>query len=158
MRIQLLSRPIHLLAALAFALVIGGCSSPDPLSPEQAVRTTLEQLEVAAESRSLSAFMEHVSEDYQDHKGYTWEDIQRLVQFEYIRNQSIHIFTDIKELQVNGDIATVELNAAMASRASDLEDVAGRLKADTHSLSLVLKQTEPQTWKVESVSWQRGWR
>ena len=145
------------LVAVWCACLLAACSGDPEKTPEQAVKDTLRALEVAAEGRTLSGFMEHISEEYEDHQGYTWDDIQRLVQFEYIRNQNIHIFTDIQQLEVDGDIATVELNAAMASRASDLENKAGRLRADTHRFSIILRRDAPEVWKVESVSWQLGW-
>lgn len=139
-------------------LTLSACSSDDPLSPESAVRATIVALEEAAEKRTLSGFMTHISKGYQDHEGKRWADIQRIVQFEYLRNQNIHILSNITELDVRGDIATVEINAAMAARAADLTNSSQRLRANTHRFSLVLEGSDnQQVWKVKSVAWQRGW-
>jgi hypothetical protein len=123
------------------------------------VRNTLEALETAAQERSLSAFMEHISKDYSDHRGNTWKDIQRLVQFQYIRHTSIFIFSDITSLVVEADAAAVEINVTMAARASDLESSAARLRADNHQFSVLLKKSDDlERWLVSSVSWQQGWQ
>lgn len=139
-------------------LLLTACAETENLSPEQAVKNTLRAVERAAEERSLSGVMEHISPDYKDHQGNDVDAIRRLVQFQFIRNQSIHIYSDIQELSVENELASVEVNAAMASRATDLEILEGGMRADTTRFSVVLrKQTNDQTWLIESVSWRRGW-
>ncbi len=147
------------LLVLLLSLLLTACANESELTPEAAVKATLKAIEEAAEARTLSGFMSHVSEEYQDHEGNSWEDIQRLVQFEYIRNQNIHIFTNITRLDITENVATVELNVAMASTAAALENQSARLRADTHHFSLVLRgSNDQQTWMVESVAWRRGWQ
>lgn len=139
-------------AALLFA-----CGS-DPLAPEQQVRNTLDAMQEAAEARSLSDFMTHISDDYSDHQGNDKAAIRRIVQLLFLRNQSINIFTRIQSLDINNDFAAVELSAAMAARGVDLTQESNRLKADTHRFSVVLQQTSGDAdWLVQSVSWKRGW-
>ncbi len=132
------------------------CSSEPTLSPEQKIRATLQAIETGVEDRSLSAIMEHVSEDYQDHRGHTKKEVARIMQLQIIRNQNINIFTHIKSIDINGDVASVELSSAMASRALDLSLESNRLKADTARFSLVLAK-EGDRWRVQSGSWQSGW-
>lgn len=140
------------------ALFLFSCSNKEPDSPEAMVRKTIQNLEEAAEARSLKDFMQHVSPDYRDHRGETWKDVQRLIQLQYIRNQSIHIFSDITAITVEGNTATAEINVAMAARASDLESETLRLRADTHRFSVLFTRSEPSDqWLVSSVAWQRGW-
>lgn len=117
----------------------------------------MEKIELAAEARSLKDFMHHISDDYADHQGNDLQAIRRLVQLQYIRNQNIHIFTSISSLDVQDDVATVELSAAMAAREADLLDESTRLKANTYRFSIVLRLAEREAWMVESVSWKRGW-
>ena len=138
------------------ALLLAACSSEPDVSPEQQVRDTLEAIEIAVEARSLSGIMEHVSDDYQDHRGQTKKDVARLMQLQIIRNQNITIFTRIKSIDIHDGIAGVELSSAMASRAIDLSIESNRLKADTAKFSLVLTK-EGNQWQVQSGSWQRGW-
>lgn len=146
------------LLLITLTLWSAGCGTPQADSPESAVRRTLENLEAAAERRSLTDFMQHISRDYQDHRGDQWADIQRLVQFQYIRHQSIHIYSDISELTIDGDIATAEVKVAMAARAQELDSAPARLRADTHQFSVLLRDAGDNNWLVESVAWQRGWR
>ena len=145
------------LYALAL-LFITACGNADPQSPEQRVLYSLEQMELAAEQRSVSDFMQHVSDDYQDHQGLAKADIKRIVQLQYLRNQRIHILSKVIDLTVNGDLASVEIATAMASKASDLDGDFSLIKADTHHFSAVFRSPDQQqSWLLESVSWQRGW-
>jgi len=148
----------HLLVATALlCLLISGCGSSDSRSPEQQVRDTLTAIEEAAEARSMEGMLEHINEEYSDHLGQTIRDIKRLIQLQFIRNQSINIFTSIRSLEIYDGIAAVELSAAMSSRSFDLSQESNRLRADTHHFSIVLSLDDDK-WLVDSVSWERGWK
>lgn len=133
------------------------CSGSDPTSPEQRVKAVLEEIEVAAEQRSLSGFMRHISDSYTDHLGQSKDDIRRLIQLHYIKNQNIHIFSTVQSLSIDEDTASVEINAAMAATEAEIKSEQGRLRANTHRFSIVLKTVDQQNWQVQSVSWERGW-
>jgi len=141
---------------ITIALMVGACSKQSTLSDEDKVRATLTAIEVAAEQRSLSSMVEHVSASYRDYEGNDYKKIKSLMQLELIKNQSINIFSKIRELQIVGDTATVEMSVAMSSRGVDLSSESNRLRADTHRFSILLIR-EKQDWKIQSVSWQRGW-
>ncbi|MEM8501431.1 MAG: hypothetical protein AAF542_25705 [Pseudomonadota bacterium] len=145
------------LLPILFCIVLSACSESTVTTPEEQVKQTLEAIELAAEARSLKDFMQHISDDYADHQGNDKQAIRRLVQLQYIRNQKIHIFSTIRSLEVQDQIATVELSTAMAAREADLLDESTRLRADTHRFSIVLREDDEASWLVESVSWQRGW-
>lgn len=144
------------LITLISCLVISGCNAGPTLSEEDKVLATLNAIEVAAQERTLSGMVEHISPNYRDYEGNGFDEIKRLLQFQLIRNQSINIVSKVRDLKVIGDAATVELSVAMASRGVDLSSEEGRLRADTHRFSILLK-LEDQQWKIRSVSWQRGW-
>jgi hypothetical protein len=137
-------------------LAISACSEQATLSDEDQVRRTLKAIEMGAQERSLSSMTEHISSSYQDHEGNDYKKIKGLMQLQLIKNQSINIFSNIRELEIIGDAATVEMSVAMASRGVDLSSQANRLRADTHRFSILLTR-EKQDWKIQSVSWQRGW-
>jgi hypothetical protein len=141
---------------IIIALTTVGCTDQQTLSDEDKIRATLNAMEIAAEERSLSSMIEHVSSSYRDFKGNDYKEIKGLLQLQLIRNQSINIFSNIRELDVIGDSATVEMSVAMASRGVDLSSEANRLRADTHQFSILLVREKPN-WKIQSVSWQRGW-
>jgi hypothetical protein len=146
-------------AVYTFAIaMLSGCGDSAPESPEARVKLTLELMEQAVEKRSLSDFMQHVSASYKDHQGNSKADIRRLIQLQYFQHQSIHIFTSVHSLNINGNLATIEVSAAMAANQAGVDSEQGRLTADTHRFSLVLKSPDQQqTWLVDSVSWERGW-
>ena len=140
-----------------FALaLLSACSSEPVNDPETQVRDTLTQIEEAAEQRSLSGIMAHISDDYADHQGNNNKQIARLAQLQILRNQKINIFTLIREINIDNDVASVELSAAMAARDADLSVEANRLKADAVKFSILLKR-EDDAWKVHSVAWKQGW-
>ncbi|GHA16819.1 hypothetical protein GCM10008090_28070 [Arenicella chitinivorans] len=140
-----------------FALaVLVACSSEPADAPETQVRKTLTLIEEAAEQRSLSGIMAHISDDYADHQGYDSKQIARLAQLQIMRNQKINIFTLIRSIDIENNVASVELSAAMASRDTDLSLESNRLKADAVKFSVLLKR-EDRDWKVHSVAWKQGW-
>jgi len=145
-----------IITALSACVLLSACSDSEVLSEEDKVRATLTALEEAAEQRSLSAMLEHISPSYQDFEGNDLKSVTGLLQLQLIRNQRINIFSKIQELEVIDDAATVEMSVAMASREVDLSSEENRLRADTHRFSILLKRDQKQ-WKIHSVSWKRGW-
>ena len=147
----------RLLTIILSCFVLTACNG-DSLTPEQQVRNSLLAMEEAAQERSMSKFMNYVSDDYSDHQGNNKEAIKRLLQVIFLRNQNINIFTLIRSVEINDGIAAVELSAAMASRDVDLKQETNRLKADTQRFSIVLSsENNNETWLVQSMSWQPGW-
>jgi hypothetical protein len=130
------------------ALTVGGCSGQETLSDEDKVRATLSAIEIAAEQRSLSSMIEHVSQSYRDYEGNDYARIKGLLQLQLIKNQSINIFSKIQELEIIGDSATVEMSVAVASRGVDLSSEANRLRADTHRVSILLVR-EKTDWRIK---------
>lgn len=147
----------HRFLLAVIALLISACGSSDSRSPEQQIRNTIEAVELGAEARSMDAMTAHISEDYSDHQGQTISDIKRLIQLQFIRNQSINIFTLIRSIEIIDGVAAVELSAAMSSQAVDLSQEHNRQRADTYHFSILLSQDDDQ-WVVDSVSWERGWQ
>lgn len=138
--------------------MLSACGDSTPESPEASVKHTLELIEQAVEKRSLADFMLHISDSYKDHQGNTKADIRRLIQLQYLQHQNIHIFTSVHSLNVTEYLATVEVSAAMAANQAEVDSQEGRLTADTHRFSIVLRSPDlQQTWLVDSLSWERGW-
>lgn len=137
-------------------LLLSACGQDTESSPEQQVRSVLSSIEEAAEARSLSGVMQHISESYRDHQEQSKDDLRRMVQFQFIRNQKINIFSRVQSLEIDGNRAIVELSAAMTGREIDLTNEQNRLRADLHSFSLVLNRDD-DAWLIGSASWSRGW-
>ena len=147
----------RLLITLLSCLILVACAG-DPTSPEQQVRNSLLAMEEAAQERSMSGFMEYISDDYSDLQGNDKDALKRLLQILFLRNQNINIFTLVRSIEINDESATVEISAAMASRDVDLSQETNRLKADTQRFSITLSPNKSNTaWLVQSANWQRGW-
>jgi len=139
----------RLLIIILSCLMLTACSS-EPTSPEQKVRQTLSAMETAAEERSKPDFARYISDDYSDPRGNNKDAVKGLLQYLFIRNQKIKIFTLIRSIEIQA--------AAMASRDIDLSQEANRLKADTQRFWITLKPNKNNdTWIVQSASWQHGW-
>ena len=136
---------LFLILALFF---ITACDN-DTQTPEQQIKAVIADIEQGIEERSLSQVMEHISDDYHDHKGRSKKDIKRYVQLQILRNQNITILSRVKSLDIQNDIASVELSAAAAARGSELNIAS--VRADTHKASVVLK-SDSGDWKVISAS------
>lgn len=145
----------HFILAALVSVMLTACSD-EALLPEDKIKNIVAEMELAAEERSLTRFMQHVSEQYNDHEGNNRKAIARYVQFNFIRNQSINVFSRIQSIEVNELTASVEVSMAMGSREDDLSNESNRLKANTMHFS-VLFQLEGDNWLVRSVSWRQGW-
>lgn len=150
------TKVFQLLFCLSITLILSACSSDEPMSEEQQVRAVIEAMELAAQERSLSGVMQHVSPKYKDAKANDFKAVQRLVQFQFIRNQNINIFSKVSELEIIDNAAAVEMSLAMTSGKLDLSDESNRLRADTFRFSLLFIK-ENNDWRLQSASWQQGW-
>jgi len=142
--------------SIAILLLLAACSETEQTTPEAKIRAVVAQIEEGVEQRSLSQVIDHISDDYSDHKGRDKKSIARMTQLQILRNQNIHILTRIKSINIDNHYASIELSSAMSSRSLDLNIEANRLKADSYRASLALKNESGQ-WRIISSSWQRGW-
>lgn len=122
----------------------------DAGSPEQQVRTVIDQMELAAENRDVGDLMEHVSEDYRGEAGLGPEEVARYLQGYFIANQSIHLLTRIEDLTFPTDgEARAQVLVGMVGR----DAAATRqwdLAADLHTFKIALRR-EADGWKVSYV-------
>lgn len=136
---------MHRLLTFAGLFALAACSAPS--SPEQQVRATIEQLEVAAEARDVGDFMEHLTEDYRDASGMGAEDAARYLRGYFIANQSIHLLTRVEELEfpVDGEARATVLVGMVGREA----DAGGKwdLAAELREFKLALRR-EDGAWKV----------
>jgi SnoaL-like domain len=138
---------------MATALVAAaGCSQPD--SPEQQVRTTLEQMELAAEERNVGDLMEHVSSEYRDAGGRGPDEISRYVRGYMLANQAIHLLTRVDGIEFPADDeARAKVLVGMVGREADAAR-AWDLAADLYEFDVALIR-EDGDWKVTHAKWSR---
>lgn len=100
--------------ALGFGLLLG-CSEPSH-DPDAEIRALIEQAEQAAEARNADDLLELLAEDYRDSSGLGLKDVERRLRLLFLRNQDVHIFTRIVDIDLSDDApeASVGLLVAMA--------------------------------------------
>jgi hypothetical protein len=137
---------------LATALACGG----DPLSPEEQVRTVIEDMEQAAEAGDVSAFKGVISESYQDERGFDKRDLAAYVTFNVMRHTHRRFFARVRSVEIRDrGRAEVVVVAAISGRdVSGLEELAA-LNADVYKIDLDLDDEGDGDWRVVWAQWRR---
>jgi hypothetical protein len=136
-------RTVHRAWVFMTFVVLAACGDKD--SPEQQVRAVIEQMEQAAESRSVGDLKAHLSADYRDANGMDAEEAARYARGYFIANQSIHLLTRIEELTfpTDGEARAQVLVGMLGRDAADRWDLA----AELHTFQIALRR-EDDEWKV----------
>ncbi|MHB1142431.1 MAG: hypothetical protein ACYC1T_11850 [Sulfuricaulis sp.] len=144
-----------LIFLLSVAFFTGACSSERD-SPETQVRALLAQGETAAEKKESAVLRQMVSEKYADSQGQDKKAVEAMLRFYFLRNQSIHLFTRIRQISFpQPDLAQADVMVAMAGQPiSDAEELE-RLRADLHRFEITLAR-ENGEWKVTRAEWRRA--
>jgi hypothetical protein len=116
-------------------------------TPEDEIRTLIDEGETAAEQRDISALRELIADDYHDADGRGAEEIRRYLHGYLIAHQSIRLITRIDAIELKGtDIARVRVTVGMLGREADA-DSAWDLAGDIHQFDLRLA-SEDGAWRV----------
>lgn len=144
-----------LIFLLSVASFTGACSSERD-SPEAQVRALLAQGEAAAEKKESAVLRQMISEKYSDSQGQDKKAIDAVLRYYFLRNQSIHLFTRIRQINFpQPDLAQADVMVAMAGQPiSDAEELE-RLRADLHRFEITLAR-ENREWRVVRAEWRRA--
>lgn len=97
--------------ALVLFVLVAGCA--DPGSPEEQVRDTILQAELAAEARDMGAIRELVHEEYQDRSGRDRRMLINQVRLYLMARQSLELLVKINDIKFTAnDFAEVDVTAA----------------------------------------------
>ncbi len=139
------------LPILAVAILLAACGNGGD-SPEDRLRSDIDAIQQAAESRDISEFMAYVSDEYNDDGNRIRKDIRALTQLQFIRNPRIHTFKVIQRLDIVDERrASVSILAALAGRPIDSVSALSGLRADLMRFDLE-SEFEDQ-WKITSARW-----
>lgn len=152
--VSLLAHALALVLVAALALVLSACGGEEQ-TPEARIEALIAEGEQAAESRDVPALGALVSDHYQDPRGYDRRTVLRIAQGLFLRNQSIHVLTVVRDLRVAGDTASVRVLAAMAGRPIESVEALVNVRADLMRFDLELAR-EDGDWLVRSADWRRA--
>ncbi len=143
--------------AVCVFLIVGlsSCTEDAPETPEEHVRAVISAIEAGIEDRDTSDIFDHVSQNYQDHRGKDRDDLRKLAQVYLFANQNIELIVHINSIeQINSQSIAVEATVTMVGTAARTNSRLTGLRMDNQRVSgaFVLEQTE---WKLSSVSWER---
>jgi len=148
-------RTILSFAYLLFAFLLSGCGQ-DASSAEEKIKEDLAKLEQAAEERDLGPLKKAILDEYSDNEGFDKKSIIQFIQLRFIRQQSIHLLTRIKSVEVlAADNAIADVLVAMAGRPLDDVGTLMGMSADLFRFEVELKE-QNDNWKVAKANWRRA--
>lgn len=118
------------------------------LAPEQALRKTIDAVEVAIEQRDNGALREHLADDFSGPDGLDVDGAHRLARLMFLRNQEIGVVLGPLEISLLDDHATVRCTAALTGGSGGLLPDSGQLYDVTSGWRL-----EGGEWRMTSIEW-----
>jgi hypothetical protein len=143
---------------LAAALWLVGCSSDEPLTPEQEIAAFLNRFEEAAAARDVGATLEMISEEYSDTAGRDKTALKAIVLQYFLRNEAIFVQTRVRELEVADPPDAARAGVVAALAGAPIVDVGEleTLNADLFRFDLVLAREADGQWRARSARWRRA--
>lgn len=110
-------------------------------------------MEQAAEEKNLRALKDVVDERYADANGNDRDAIVGLLTYHFLRNRTIHLLTQIAEMQVGDDgVASVTAYVAMAGRPILGSEALAQLRANLYRFEFTLEEDEAE-WLLTRAAW-----
>lgn len=127
-------------------LLVVCCSAALP--PEQALRNTIDAVEVAIEQRDNGALRDHLADDFIGPDGLDVDGARRLARVMFLRNQNIGVVLGPLEISLLDDHATVRCTAALTGDSGGVLPDSGQLYEVTSGWRL-----EGGDWRMTSIVW-----
>lgn len=148
------SRRAVFLAAISLLPLVSCLPAQD--SPEAQVRALFARAETAAEQKDLAALRPMISDQYADGEGQDKKAIEAVLRFYFLRNQSIHLFTRIQNIEFPEPArARAVVLVAMAGQPIKTGQELARLHADLNRFVITLARDNKE-WKVTAAEWRRA--
>jgi hypothetical protein len=126
------------ISVIAGMIMLMACSSKPT---EVALKQTIAELKAAGEARDMSAFMEHVADDFSGQQGeYNKTALSRYLLAIRVRTSNIGITTTYEKLDITGNAARVQMSVLLTDSGGVLPENGQYLRADT-------------TWRYVSGEW-----
>ena len=117
--------------------------------PEQALRDTISNLQVAVEARDASAIASFLADDFIGPDGMDRDDARRMATLYLMRHDSIGTTTGPLTVQMQSDHARVDFTVALTGGSGRLLPESGRAYAVRSGWRI-----EDGDWKMTSASWE----
>lgn len=132
----------------AIATILLACTK-SPSQTDEAVRQWVAQIEKSVTEKARRDIVDQISADYGDLRGNEKDDIDKLLRFYFVRQNTIKLLTSIDRIELLGDgAANVELTVGLAGKS---DGVFG-FSADAYRFSLEL-QVEDDEWRLVAAQW-----
>ncbi len=123
---------------LASALLVCLVGCADPGSPEQQVRDTILQAELAAEARDMGAIRDLVHDEYQDRSGRDRRMLLNQVRLYLMARQSLELLVKVNDIKFTAnDFAEVDVTAAGLGLRAGMEGLGLTADGDHYQINLV---------------------
>lgn len=140
--------------AIILSLAASACSNQGQLTPEQQVEKVIDAMESAIENRNNSQFMEHVSDEYSDHKTNTKKSIRKIATVYLLQNKNINLIIQLDSVDlINQTTAAVEATILMTGTNTRSNSRLPFLKFDNQQVSGVFR-LKGNDWLLSSLSWE----
>ncbi|MBV6415222.1 MAG: hypothetical protein OMOMHJEC_03083 [Xanthomonadales bacterium] len=138
--------PVKTASLLLALLMFAGCAREPS---EEALRRTLDAVEMAGEERDVGEFMEHVAGDFVGNGSeFDRSGLDRLLRAVALRHQSISVVRSGLAIEMHGDRAIVRMQILVTGGAGGLLPDAGQV-FETESAW----RFDDGQWKLGSASW-----
>lgn len=137
-------------AALSFT-VAGMWALQPPLSEEDRVRATIEQVVEGAREADVNQVMAPIAEGYRDEEGegHSRQDLAALLYVQFTRRGPLSVVTSPMEVTVRADRATASFEAAIADFDEGAGLVEGLLPADADVWVVEVDlEKQGREWKI----------
>ncbi len=102
----------------------------------------------AVEQKDPAAFLAHVSDEYLDDGGRDRTAIRRMMLYHFLRNENISVYVTKTGIEVDGDRATVRINAGVTGSATWIPE------RGQHYRIVSGWREENGKWRVLTASWE----
>lgn len=141
------------LAALGLLVLATGCGAARG-TPEEQLRAWVAAVESAAEDKARTPIMELIAAAYNDSRGNARDDVDKILRFYFLRQNTVALLTAVDEIEVaGGNSATMTVTVGMAGT----DDRGSGLSADAYRFELELEaEGDPESyadWRLLSARW-----
>lgn len=140
-------RAVPIIAASLFLVSCGGPA----VGPEQQLRQWIADAEAAAEEKDRRTLLSMISEHYIDARGNDVEEIDRLLRFYFLRQQTVNLATVIDEIAVSGGTAA-DIRVTIGSMGLDQSAIG--FDADAYKFHFELENNGDE-WLLMGARWAR---